>query len=835
MNAIQLLRTPSRLAFVAAALLGAARSQCTPVWRAAGSPEGADAEVRAATMWDPDGAGPAAARVVVGGNFSYVATAASARLAAWDFATDTWSPLGPVIGTNVTAMTVLANGELVITGVFSGVGGVAADGLAWSDGTQWAPIPGGRAECLLALPNGDLVAARNSLSGGQWQGSIGRWNGSAWSPFTAGVDGRITAMTRLPNGDLVAAGSFASAGGVPANNIARWNGSTWAPLGSGFGGQFPNEASALAVLANGDLVAGGYFTLADGLPAQRIARWNGTAWAPLGSGVTGPQYDQVATLQVLTNGDLIVGGYFNTAGGIIANCVARWAGGTWSAVGVGFDSTPKAVVELPNGELFAGGFFQAIASGQAHYVARWDGTEWRTLGGTNMTNGVLTCSASSANGDLVVGGVFTNLAGIHANRIARRSGGAWTALGSGINGPVYAVEGMPNGDIIAAGTFSQAGGGAANNIARWNGTSWSPLGSGTSNPVTALATMPNGDLIAGGSFTTAGGQPANCVARWNGSAWSALGSSPPNPVTALAVRPDGMLAVAATLGYQGRIELWDGTAWSNLLTQIGVLVRTTQWQTNGDLLVGGSFHNILGVPISGLARWNGSAWSAMQLGANSSVLTLARLPDGDLVAGGAMSIGGTLRHVARWDGGSWTPLADFGVGNVNTLAVSPHGEIAVGGSFQTIGGVASPNLALLAATCPATAVPFGSGCVGSSGTNQLVATSLPWLGSSYRGRATGMPPNSFVAVISGFTPLAIPLSLFLSEALPGCLGYVSGDVLTIALPLSGEVTSQVAIPDQMALVGLQFHQYVVPFEFGGGGTLVSVTSSNALTMTVGHL
>ena len=98
-----------------------------------------------------------------------------------------------------------------------------------------------------------------------------------------------------------------------------------------------------------------------------------------------------------------------------------------------------------------------------------------------------------------------------------------------------------------------------------------------------------------------------------------------------------------------------------------------------------------------------------------------------------------------------------------------------------------------------------------------------------------MPSQSFVAVISGFTPLAIPLSLFLGQAGPGCLGYVTGEVLDIELPSAGVVTTQVAVPNQLALVGFRFHQYVVAFEFDALGTLLAVTSSNALTVTVGHL
>ncbi|MFN5660596.1 MAG: GC-type dockerin domain-anchored protein, partial [Planctomyces sp.] len=124
------------------------------------------------------------------------------------------------------------------------------------------------------------------------------------------------ALTALPNGDLIAGGSFFSAGGVTVNRIARWNGSAWSALGTGMN----NEVTALTTLPNGDLIASGLFTNAGGVPANRIARWNGSAWSSLGSGLNGT----ASALTTLPSGDLIAGGGFTTAVGIVAPYLARW-------------------------------------------------------------------------------------------------------------------------------------------------------------------------------------------------------------------------------------------------------------------------------------------------------------------------------------------------------------------------------------------------------------------------------------------------------------------------------------------------------------------------------
>src|SRR4030042_1120596 len=47
-----------------------------------------------------------------------------------------------------------------------------------------------------------------------------------------------------------------------------------------------SPAYALTVY-NGDLIAGGYFTKAGGVDVNRIARWGGSSWQPLGRGMNG--------------------------------------------------------------------------------------------------------------------------------------------------------------------------------------------------------------------------------------------------------------------------------------------------------------------------------------------------------------------------------------------------------------------------------------------------------------------------------------------------------------------------------------------------------------------
>ncbi len=100
-------------------------------------------------------------------------------------------------------------------------------------------------------------------------------------------------------------GKFDKIGGIAANSIARWNGTSWSTLGSGIHG----EVRALVDDGFGGLYVGGKFDSAGGIAAMNIAHWDGNQWVSLGSGVN----DTVFTLY-RSDTILYCGGAFTTAG-----------------------------------------------------------------------------------------------------------------------------------------------------------------------------------------------------------------------------------------------------------------------------------------------------------------------------------------------------------------------------------------------------------------------------------------------------------------------------------------------------------------------------------------
>ncbi len=95
------------------------------------------------------------------------------------------------------------------------------------------------------------------------------------------------------------------------------------------GGEFP-AVLALEVFDDGDgaaLYAGGQFTAAGGVPANRIARWDGTSWSALSTGLEGSTAPAVRALTAFDDGTgpaLYVGGTFHIAGGRVSGYWARW-------------------------------------------------------------------------------------------------------------------------------------------------------------------------------------------------------------------------------------------------------------------------------------------------------------------------------------------------------------------------------------------------------------------------------------------------------------------------------------------------------------------------------
>ena len=341
--------------------------------------------------------------------------------------------------------------------------------MKW-DGSDWSNVGNFSGATIWALgtfdDGGGLALYAGTAPG---RGSISKLSGSSWLPLGEGLDDEIVAIANHDDGSgpaLYAAGEMTVAGGVPVTGIAKWDGATWAPLGSGLNGE---RVEAMAEFDDGvgaALYVGGTFGSAGGMPVNRIAKWFGSSWAPLGSGVEGTT-TTVGVLALAVHDDgggsaLYAGGIFSTAGGASAKNIARWDGAAWSAVGSGRLGRVEALAVFDEGggpALYAGG--RPGSGTDADRIGKWDGT-------------------------------------------------SWSPLGAGMDDDIYALATFDDGNgpaLYAAGDFAMAGGVPASRIAKWDGVGWSPLGSGLNNTVHTLQVFDDGSgpaLYAGGLFNRRG-------------------------------------------------------------------------------------------------------------------------------------------------------------------------------------------------------------------------------------------------------------------------------------------------------------------------------------------
>ena len=576
---------------------------------------------------------------------------------------------------------------------------------------------------------------------------------------------------------LVLGGTITRLFGVSVQNIAMLDLENWRV--SDLGGGTSGRVYALAVDADGRLLVGGAFTSAGGTPANRIARWNGSAWSPVGNGFTG----DVRALAALPGGEIIAGGAFSGSGAQPLSRIARWDGGTWQPLGDGFDAVVRSISVSPGGTMYAVGDFSKSGTTPMIRIASWNGSAWAALGSglSGGSNPIVSAVRVHSDGRVLAAGKFTSAGETAVANIASWDGAGWQALGAGVPAAVSSLLEMADGSIVATGYFQPPNqtippiiavpaliwdgsawqqtaefdargvttsleledgslflaGGA---LGKWNGTNMAALSAGPSfgSPVhtwgAAFTTDLDGNLIAGGFFSSAAGERVNNIARWDGVEWTGLGegvtgSPNTNPacIYTLATLPNGNIIAGGEFIQAGNapapnIARWDGTQWHPIGDGFNQAVRALAVLSNGDLIAGGSFSKSGSMDVARVARWDGVQWSPLGPGFSGTVLALALLPNGDLVAANGY-------RVFVWNGTLWSQLGpDFSGGTVSALAVLPSGDIFAGGTFTSAGGNPAARIARWNGT---EWLPLGSGITGLS--NSSVNDLLP------------MPDNSVIA------------------------------------------------------------------------------------------
>jgi uncharacterized delta-60 repeat protein len=368
-----------------------------------------------------------------------------------------------------------------------------------------------------------------------------------------------------------------------------------------------------------------------------------------GVGINGEVY----SLAMLTNDEALIGGDFQTYNGESYNNGEPLGGialintnGQWDTsfnAGSGADGAINAVA-LDGNQFYVGGSFTSFNSksvGQGGGIVRLNanGSADNSFNPGLGPDAPVRAVAVLANGEVLIGGDFT-----HVNRtpcsylaLLNTSGGLDTSFnpGTNITGSVYALL-LQGGKVLVGGNFG-VGGETYQNIARLNldgsvDTSFIP-GTGADGVVHALAWQSTGQIIVGGEFTHFNGSALNRIAELNfdGSLDSTnffVGSGADNTVFCLndvtsyvTNATDDTVTTNISIYVGGAFDSINGThrlgfarLYSNgtvdttfmdtsynqfaglkrIYASDAPIVMTTALQTDGNVLIGGTFNQVGG-------------------------------------------------------------------------------------------------------------------------------------------------------------------------------------------------------------------------------------------------
>jgi len=381
-----------------------------------------------------------------------------------------------------------------------------------------------------------------------------------------------------------------------------------------------------------------------------------------------------------------------------------------------------------DGKILLGGTFAAYGSTSAPRLVRInsDGTPDITFSlsgsfsGGNWTGALIKAIAVQPDGKILVGGEFTNLAGQPVNRLVRlNSNGSidnsFTASNQ-LNGRVYALELLSNGQIMVGGVFT-------GHILRLNsnGSHDNTFAAALTDDVNSIKAVGNGKILVGGIFNATGSQQGRLVRlNQNGSLDNTFSVS--SPLSGLEVRDiklttDGKILAAGNwriyrLAADGQLD----PSFANLPADADITSITLQ--SDGKVVVAGSFAEIGDLPNNGIARLNadGTVDQGFNTGSGfgtsdydeigSAVMQVAVLPDQTIICGGyfhefnsdnasylvRLNPNGTLNWAVQC--GTGAEAIDLG-DEIYTAVTLPNGKLFVGGAFRFFDHVARSRVAVL--------------------------------------------------------------------------------------------------------------------------------------------
>jgi uncharacterized delta-60 repeat protein len=385
---------------------------------------------------------------------------------------------------------------------------------------------------------------RYTSTTGKYEG----YNGidSKWDLF--GGDGEISTITGATNGLSVVDDDIVLGGNLTGNTNINLSGKTLNFLldEEGFFSKFYeyNDVHVIELQLDNKILVGGYIVSYSGVSVNGIIRLNSDSTIDqdfltnMGSGFNGA----ADSIQIQSDGKILVGGNFSSYSGITANYFIRLnSDGTIDQdfldnMGSGFDYVVNSIQIQLDDKILIGGEFTSYSGVTATGFIRLnsDGTidqDFLTNMGDGFGNYILSIKLQ-LDGKILVGGNFTTYSGVTANRLIRlNSDGTIDQdfldnMGSGFNDVVNSIQLQSDDKILVGGVYTSYSGVSANSFIRLNSDGTIDhdflinMGDGfyysyTVSSIYTIQLQLDSKILIGGQFTSYSGVTVNYLIRLN--------------------------------------------------------------------------------------------------------------------------------------------------------------------------------------------------------------------------------------------------------------------------------------------------------------------------------
>jgi uncharacterized delta-60 repeat protein len=588
----------------------------------------------------------------------------------------------------VRSLAIQSDGKIIIGGNFSNFNGISSINIARlnSNGSFDSTFNTGLGVTGsgAALNTVSLQSDGKVIIGGQFDSyngtainRIARLNtdGSLDTSFNVGTgaNGEIYASAIQTDGKIILGGYFNQYNDIGAQRIVRINnnGSIDASFNTTSGAD--SYVMTVSIQSDGKVILGGHFDNYASSSAQSVARLNTDGSIDssfnIGNGTNG----NVKATAILQDGSVAIGGAFESYNDTIVNIFAIVdSNGSIDASfnnGSGPNNYVASITIQGDGKVIIGGNFTLFSGIGINRIARLntDGSLDATFNVGSGANNTVNSIAIQDDGKVIIGGGFTSYNGTSISRVARlNTDGSLDAtfnVGSGADNTVNSIAIQDDGKVIIGGNFTLYNSTSINRVARLN-TDGSldatfNVGSGANNTVNSIAIQDDGKVIIGGNFTLYNSTSINRVARLN---------------------TDGSLDATFNVGIGANS-----------------FVYSTGIQSDGKVIIGGNFTTFNGTGRYRIARLNtnGSLDVSFDIGsgANGIVRSLDIQTDGGLIIVGSFTTynGIGSNRLARISvNGSLDPTFNIGAGansHTYSAAIQDDGKIIIAGDFTTINGI----------------------------------------------------------------------------------------------------------------------------------------------------